>query len=140
MRRQDPGRVSANSADGRIASVCGAVLLPAGGASAASGVLRIASLLDSFFAEVLLVGGTAPPGAPGRGVPAAEGPRCPLTGLVGALEAATADGVLLVGCGVSAVTPALLLALVAWPEAPVVAPRITSPVTRLIRPRASTEV
>jgi molybdopterin-guanine dinucleotide biosynthesis protein A len=120
--------------DARIANVAGAVLL--GGASSRmgrdkanleldglAGATRAARLLDSLFAEVLLVGGEAPPDAPGVRVADTEGPACALRGLVGALEAAASARVLVLATDLPLVTPELLLALVAWPEAAVVAPR-----------------
>lgn len=122
------------ASEARIATVSGAVLL--GGASSrmgrdkaqlvlggVAGATRAARLLGSLFAEVLLVGGEAPPDAPGTRVADAPGPVCALRGLVGALEAASSARVLVLATDLPLVTPELLLALVAWPEAAVVAPR-----------------
>ena len=133
--------------DARIATVAGAVLL--GGASTRmghdkanleldglAGATRAARLLGSLFAEVLLVGGEAPADAPGVRVADTPGPECALRGLVGALEAATSARVLVLATDLPLVTPALLLALVAWPEAAVVAPRSetrTQPLCALYR-------
>ena len=94
--------------------------LPVGGVA---GATRAARLLAALFDDVLLVGGSPPPGAPGRRVPDPEGPRCALRGLVGALAAAEAPRVLVVATDRPFVTPDLLLALVAWPEADAVVPR-----------------
>ncbi len=96
-------------------------LLPAPGR--APDAARSAALLGSLFEEVLLVGEAAAPGVPGRPVPAAHGPRGALADLVGALEASGTESVLAVGSELPRPSPALLLALVAWPEADVVAPR-----------------
>jgi molybdopterin-guanine dinucleotide biosynthesis protein A len=133
--------------DARIATVAGAVLL--GGASTRmghdkgnleidglAGATRAARLLGSLFAEVLLVGGEAPADAPGVRVADPPGPACALRGLVGALEAATSTRVLVLATDLPLVTPALLLALVAWPESAVVAPRSetrTQPLCALYR-------
>lgn len=84
---------------------------------------RVAATLDALFEEVLLVGGSPPAGAPGRHVPDVDGPRSALRGLVAALEAASGESVLVVACDLPLVTPELLLALVAWPEADAVVPR-----------------
>ncbi len=121
-------------AEARIASVTGAVLL--GGASSrmgrdkaklelggVAGATRAAELLSSLFAEVLLVGGQAPEDAPGAKLADAPGPACALRGLVGALAAASSARVLVLATDLPLVTPELLLALVAWPGAAVVAPR-----------------
>jgi molybdopterin-guanine dinucleotide biosynthesis protein A len=97
--------------------------LEIGGESAAA---RLASRLASLFEEVLLVGGEPPPEAPGRRVADAPGPRSALRGLVAALEAASAERVLVVATDLLGVTPELLLALVAAPEAEVVAPKSTA--------------
>ena len=123
-----------DTAEGRFANIAGALL--AGGASTRMGrdkarltlagvaaATRAARLLDSLFEEVLIVGGDPPADAPGRRVPDPEGPRCALRGLVGALEAARAERVLVVATDLPLLSPELLLALVAWPDADVVAPR-----------------
>jgi molybdopterin-guanine dinucleotide biosynthesis protein A len=120
--------------EGRFAEIAGALLL--GGASERMGAdkaalevageasaLRTARLLASLFEEVLLVGGEAPPGTPGRRVPDPAGPRCALRGVVGALEAARAPRVLVVATDLPGLTEDLLLALVALPEADAVVPR-----------------
>ncbi len=87
------------------------------------GATRVARLLASLFEEVLLVGGSPPPDAPGRFVPDVEGPRCALRGLVGALAASDAPRVLVAATDLPLLTADLLLALVAWPEAAAVVPR-----------------
>jgi molybdopterin-guanine dinucleotide biosynthesis protein A len=51
------------------------------------------------------------------------GPRSALRGIVSALAAASAERVLVLATDLPCVTPDLLLALVAWPEADVVVPR-----------------
>src|SRR5690606_22223499 len=62
--------------------------------------------------------------APGRRVPDPDGPPCALRGLVGALTAARGERVLVVATDLPLLGPELLLALVAWPEADVVLPRV----------------
>jgi molybdopterin-guanine dinucleotide biosynthesis protein A len=118
----------------RLATVAGALLL--GGASSRMGedkaarrvggepaARRLARLLASLFEEVLLVGGRPPEGAPGRPVPDRQGaPRCPLRGLVAALEASEAPALLVLATDQLAVTPALLLALAARGDADAVVP------------------
>jgi molybdopterin-guanine dinucleotide biosynthesis protein A len=94
--------------------------LPVGGVAAAT---RVATLLETLFEEVLLVGGDPPPEAPGRRVPDPGGPRCALRGLVGALAAAGAPRVLVAATDLPLLSADLALALVAWPEADAVAPR-----------------
>ena len=121
-------------ADGRLASVSAALLL--GGASERMGsdkaqlelagapaAVRLAERLACLCEEVLLVGGAPPADAEGRRVPDPEGPRCALRGLVGALEAARAERVLVLAPDLFGLTPDLLLGLIAAPEADVVAPR-----------------
>jgi molybdopterin-guanine dinucleotide biosynthesis protein A len=122
------------AAEARIANVSGAVLL--GGASSRmgrdkaalevgglSGAGRAARLLGGLFAEVLLVGGEAPADAEGRRVPDVDGARCALRGLVGALEAASTERVLVLATDLPLMTPDVLLALIAWPDSPAVVPR-----------------
>ncbi len=94
--------------------------IPFGGVPLA---VRTARQLAGVCEDVLLVGGAAPEGAPGRGVPDPEGPRCALRGLVGALEAARAERVLVVATDMPYLTPDLLLALLAFPPADAVVPR-----------------
>jgi molybdopterin-guanine dinucleotide biosynthesis protein A len=95
--------------------------LPLRGVAAAT---RLAAMLEDLFEEVLLVGGDPPLDAPGRRVPDPEGPRCALRGLVGALEAASSERVLVVATDLMLLSPALLLALLVWPGADAVVPRI----------------
>jgi molybdopterin-guanine dinucleotide biosynthesis protein A len=122
------------SAEGRLATPAAALLT--GGASTRMGfdkaharlagvacATRIAECLASLFEEVLLVGGDPPREAPGRRVPDPPGPVCGLRGLVGALAAAQAPRVLVVATDLPFVTPELLLALAAFPEADAVVPR-----------------
>ena len=119
---------------GRLATIAGAVLV--GGASQRMGrdkarvevagvaaATRLARLLAGICEEVLLVGGNPPADAPGRRVADSEGPACALRGLVAALGAANTERVLVVATDLVLVTPDLLLALTAWPEADAVAPR-----------------
>jgi molybdopterin-guanine dinucleotide biosynthesis protein A len=94
--------------------------LPLEGVAAAT---HLATVLGELFEEVLLVGGEPPRDAPGRPVPDPEGPRSALRGLVGALDAATADRVLVVATDLMSLSPPLLLALLVWPEADAVVPR-----------------
>jgi molybdopterin-guanine dinucleotide biosynthesis protein A len=126
--------VSLAPPEGRIGNVAGAVLvggassrmgqdkahLPVGGVA---GATRAARLLGSLFEEVLLVGGSPPADAPGRRVADGDGPVCALRGLVAALAAAAAPRVVVVATDLPLLSPDLLLALVAWPEADAVVPR-----------------
>jgi molybdopterin-guanine dinucleotide biosynthesis protein A len=118
----------------RFRNVAGAVLT--GGASERMGsdkarlaiegvasATRVARCLASICEDVVLVGGDPPPDAPGRHVPDAEGPRSGLRGLVSALATVSAERVLVVATDLPFVTPDLLLALIAWPEADAVVPR-----------------
>jgi molybdopterin-guanine dinucleotide biosynthesis protein A len=120
--------------EGRLANLSAALLV--GGASrrmgrdkahvpvaGEAGATRLARRLAALCDEVLLVGGHPPPDAPGRRVPDVEGPHCALRGLVGALAAAGAERVLVVATDLPLASEALWLALAAWPEADVVAPR-----------------
>lgn len=84
---------------------------------------RISGLLSEFFEEVYLVGGNPPPDAVGTFVADGEGPQCPLRGLVAVLEAARAPRVLIVATDMPLVTPELVLALTALPEADIVLPQ-----------------
>jgi molybdopterin-guanine dinucleotide biosynthesis protein A len=126
--------MSDSQREGRLANLSGAVLI--GGASTRMGrdkatleiggvpfAAVLAERLSRIFEDVMLVGGAPPPAAPGRAVPDCGGPRCALRGLVSALDAARTERVLVVATDVPLVAPALLLALVAWPEADAVVPR-----------------
>jgi len=119
---------------GRFANVAAALLT--GGASTRMGrdkagvvygglaaATRSSHLLGALFEEVLLVGGDPPPGAFGRRVADVAGPRCALRGLVSALSATDCERVLVLATDLPLMTPDLLLALVAWPEADAVIPR-----------------
>lgn len=120
--------------EGRIANVSAALLLggassrmgrdkarlPLGGVAAAT---HLATLLGGLFEEVLLVGGDPPRDAPGRRVADPEGPRCALRGLVGALEAATTERILVVATDLISLSSTVLLALLVWPESDAVVPR-----------------
>ncbi len=97
--------------------------LPVGGVPCGT---RVARLLAELFEEVWLVGGDPPPEAPGRRVADGPGPASALRGLVTALETASAnpaEHVLVVATDLPFLTPELVLALVAWPEAEAVVPR-----------------
>jgi len=94
--------------------------VPLAGVAAAT---RMARRLVRIFEEVLLVGGNPPADTPGRRVPDPPGPACALRGILGALEAARAERVLVLATDLPLVDDALLLALVAWPDADAVAPR-----------------
>jgi len=84
---------------------------------------RIARLLAGLVSEVLIVGGSPPAVAGARAVADVDGPQCSLRGLASALAAASSNRVLVVATDLPFVTPDLLLALVAWPEADAVVPR-----------------
>ena len=94
--------------------------VPLAGVAAAT---RMARRLARIFDEVLLVGGDPPSDTPGRRVPDPPGPACALRGVVGALEAARGARVLVLATDLPLVNDALLLALVAWPDADAVVPR-----------------
>jgi molybdopterin-guanine dinucleotide biosynthesis protein A len=126
------GRIA--DVEGRIANVSAALLL--GGASRRMGsdkahldidgeaaAVLLSRRLGTLFEEVLLVGGDPPAGAVGRRVADPEGPRSALRGLVAALAAARSERVVVLATDLPAVTPDLLLALVAAPEADAVVPR-----------------
>ncbi len=87
---------------------------------------RIVRLLAGLVVDVSIVGGSPPDAALAAGarlVADVEGPQCSLRGLVSALVAARSERVLVVATDLPFVTPDLLLALVAWPEADAVVPR-----------------
>jgi molybdopterin-guanine dinucleotide biosynthesis protein A len=117
----------------RLGNVAGAVLL--GGRSKRMGrdkahldwhgrswSTRTALLLDRLFEETLLVGGEPEVEAPGRRIADPEGPACALRGLVAALDAASAERVIVLATDLPLLTTDLLLALTAWPETEVVVP------------------
>jgi len=119
---------------GRLETVSAAVL--AGGASSRMGrdktqleiggeaaLVRIAGLLGTLVAEVQIVGGASALPAGTRFVADVEGPQCALRGLVTALSASACERLLVVAADLPLVTPDLLLALIAWPEADAVVPR-----------------
>lgn len=119
---------------GRIGNVTGAVLV--GGASSRMGsdkanlnvggvpaAVRVARVLDGLFSEVLLVGGTPPEGAPGRRVPDGVGPVSALRGLIAALEASSSPWLFAAATDMPLLSPDLVMAIVAWPEADAVVPR-----------------
>jgi molybdopterin-guanine dinucleotide biosynthesis protein A len=122
---------------GTLATIAAALLT--GGASSRMGrdkahleldgvpaATRISRLLADLFEDVLIVGGDPPASARGRRVADPEGPQCALRGIVAALAAATHERVLVVATDLPLVTPDLLLALVAWPDADAVVPRSAS--------------
>jgi molybdopterin-guanine dinucleotide biosynthesis protein A len=128
------GGRSGNAPEGRFANVSAALLL--GGASQRMGADKahmeidgeaaavvLARRLGGLFEDVLLVGGDPPAAAPGRRVADPEGPRSALRGVVGALAAARSERVVVLATDLPGVTPDLLLALVAAPEADAVLPR-----------------
>lgn len=130
----EAGSGSAGGSEDRLAVVSAALLT--GGASTRMGedkawrgvggrpaAVHLARLLSELFREVLLVGGAPPAQAPGRRVPDAEqAPRCALRGLVAALSAAASPHVLVLATDHLAVTPELLLGLVARAQGDVVLP------------------
>jgi molybdopterin-guanine dinucleotide biosynthesis protein A len=110
----------------RLATIAAAVLVGTDpnadpGVESAS---RTAELLTRLFEDVMWVGAPPPREAPGRQVDPTEGPGL-LGGLASALHAARAPRVLVLGDGLPRPSTALCLALVAWPEADVVTPRVT---------------
>ena len=115
---------------GRFATVAAAVLAseetPGGPADRAernaARDLGLAQRLAGLFEDVMWVGAAAPDGAPVRRVEATEGPG-QLGSLASALCATAAERVLVLSDGLPRPSSDLLLALVAWPESDVVAPR-----------------
>jgi len=118
------------TAPDRLATIAAAVLVEpdtradpgARTTQRAESISRSARLLAGLFEDVMWVGEAPPKEAPGRHVDPTEGPG-PLGGLASALCAARAERVLVLGDSLSRPSVALCLALVAWPEADVVAPR-----------------
>jgi hypothetical protein len=118
------------TAPDRFASIAAAVLAGDGpqtdpdapATQRAESAVRAARLLAGLFEDVMWVGGAPPRETPARRVDAAEGPG-PLGGLASALCAARTERVLVLGAGASPPSLDLCLALVAWPEADVVAAR-----------------
>ncbi len=120
--------------EARLATISAALLL--GGSSTRLGrdksrvllagvpaATRLARRLARLFEEVWLVGGDPPSDAPGCRVPDPPGPACALRGVVAALEASRSERVLVLATDLPLVSDALLLALVAAPEADAVVPR-----------------
>jgi molybdopterin-guanine dinucleotide biosynthesis protein A len=127
---------------GRFATVSAALLLGGEGASAIDPA-GLATQLARLFEDVMLVGGDPAPELPGRRVADVDGPDCVLRGVVSALAAARGERVLVVAGDLPDLTPELLLAIVAWPEADLVCPRTRGglqPVCGLYRRDAALEV
>jgi molybdopterin-guanine dinucleotide biosynthesis protein A len=107
-----------------LANVAAAVIP---GAATAPGETRaaaqIARRLASLFEEVICVRSEPPADVRGRRASEVDGPPGVLRDIGSALAAATAERVLVVTAGAEGVSPELLLALVAWPEAEAVVPR-----------------
>ena len=83
---------------------------------------RAARRLAGLFGDVLLVGGQPENDAPGRRIADPRGPVCALRGVVGALDAAHCERVLIVATDLPGLSEELLLALMSWPESDVVVP------------------
>ena len=117
----------AERADGRLASVAGAVIpaaaSPPTAPDAARAAARIARRLASLFEEVICVGSEPPADTRGRRASDVDGPPGALRDIGSALAAATAERVLVVAADAEETSPDLLLALVAWPEAEAVVPQ-----------------
>jgi molybdopterin-guanine dinucleotide biosynthesis protein A len=109
----------AELASGRIASVAGAVIERSDDPRGATGTAR---LLAALFEDVVWVGGDRPAEAPCRRATDVAGAAGDLRDIASALAAAQTERVLVVCAARARVTPDLLLALVAWPEADVVVP------------------
>jgi len=120
----------AQHAPDRLATIAAAVLvsadLPADRDArktrSAAAISRTAQRLAVLFEDLIWVGEAPPVGSPGRRVEATEGPG-PLGWLASALCAAESERVLAMSDDVPEPSVDLCLALVAWPEADVVAPR-----------------
>ena len=102
--------------EGRLANVSGVV--SCGVRAPAARVASLTGLLLRVCGEVLVVGADAAP--PARAVMGAGGSA--LGRLVAALEATQAERVLWVEATAPPPSPALLLALIAWPESDAVIP------------------
>jgi len=124
----------AAAGEARLATISAALLTGGGGTRlgqdksrvALAGVpaaTRLARRLARLFEEVWLVGGDPPSDAPGCRVADIAGPACALRGVVGALAAARSERVLVLATDLPLVSDALLLALVALPEAEACVPR-----------------
>ncbi len=119
----------------RLANVSAAILLDPGSATrpnpAAGGAndsrrsaqLRWAAELQSLFEDVLIVGDAGSEVLPGRHLSLDGAPGRSLQGIVAALEAAREERVLVLSGDLTRVSVDLLLALTAWQEHEVVAPR-----------------
>ncbi len=131
------GSLGQTGTSSRLGNVSGALLL--GGYSDALGrdfatfeiggeslALRLAQRLSGLFEDVILAGGEPPEDVPGRRVVDPPGPPGPLRGVVGALDAARTERVLILAADLARVGPSILLGLTAWPISDVVVPR-TSP-------------
>ena len=118
------------TAPDRFATIAAALLVEtdphadpgAGSTRRAESTTRTAQLLAGLVEDLMWVGGAPPREAPGRQVDSTEGPG-PLGGLASALCASRAERVLVLGEGLPQPSVDLCLALVAWPESDVVAPR-----------------
>jgi len=132
-----------SAAGARLANVSAALLVGAwadapaavagtGSRESSLQVARTARLLATLFCDVGILaedgetGGEPFAGEPLRAIEPLPGPASGLAGLVAALEAANEERVLILAADLVHVTPDLLLGLTAWPEAPVVTPRVAS--------------
>ncbi|MGI9430863.1 MAG: molybdenum cofactor guanylyltransferase [Myxococcota bacterium] len=79
--------------------------------------------ISRLFEDVIGVGRSSDASFPGRCVPDVSGPACPLRGLLGGLDAAREERVLVLGGRHVAPSPELVLALLAAPDADAVVPR-----------------
>lgn len=117
-----------------VPGVDGAVLL--GGASRRMGrdkarlalggvacLTRVTDVLSEVCETIYLVGGDPPDVTRGHRIPDPAGPRCPLRGLVAALEASRAPFVLTLATDLPLISSALLAALAEAPPADAVVPR-----------------
>lgn len=79
--------------------------------------------LCELFEDVMWVGPIPEPQLPGRCVPDPPGPACSLRGLLGGLDAAREERILVLGGRRRSLSPDLVLALLAAPDADAVVPR-----------------
>lgn len=79
--------------------------------------------ISRLFEDVIGVGRSTDGAFLGRCVPDASGPACPLRGLLGGLDAAREERVLVLGGRHVAPSPDVVLALLAAPDADAVVPR-----------------
>lgn len=118
---------------GRLANVSAALIVP-GAEHPEVEVRRMAErarLLERLFEDVVFVGADLPFEVTGRVVAPDPGERSALRDLATGLAEAREEQVLVLAAELACVTPDLLLALIAWPDHDLVAPRMGSAIQPL---------